>query len=93
MDRNDLIASPTHKELDIQHQIYNGVPVLELMINGQSIMRRISDGYMNATHILSQAGLSKGQRTKALEQFIQIHHQFDKVQGGYGRYQGTWYFT
>ncbi|KAG5456020.1 MAG: hypothetical protein BJ554DRAFT_4353, partial [Olpidium bornovanus] len=52
-------------------------------------MRRKSDAYVNATHILKVANLSKPQRTKILECEVHVgHHQ--KVQGGYGKYQGTW---
>lgn len=52
-------------------------------------MRRKDDGWVNATHILKVANFDKPQRTRILEKEIQkgIHK---KVQGGYGRYQGTW---
>ncbi|KAI5296438.1 hypothetical protein KEM52_002551 [Ascosphaera acerosa] len=52
-------------------------------------MRRRFDGYINATHILKVAGLDKPARTRILEREVQkgIHQ---KVQGGYGKYQGTW---
>jgi hypothetical protein len=77
-------------EIVIQSMIYNGVPVLEMIAGGRPVMRRLVDNYLNATHILSLAGLSKGQRTKALEMFVSIHKIFERVQGGYGKYQGTW---
>lgn len=52
-------------------------------------MRRRSDSWLNATQILKVVGLDKPQRTRVLEREIQkgIH---EKVQGGYGKYQGTW---
>lgn len=52
-------------------------------------MRRKADGWVNATHILKVANFEKPQRTRILEREVQkgIH---EKVQGGYGRYQGTW---
>jgi transcription factor MBP1 len=51
-------------------------------------MRRRSDGWINATHVLKVVGLDKPQRTRVLERDVQkgIH---EKVQGGYGKYQGT----
>jgi hypothetical protein len=52
-------------------------------------MRRRSDSFLNATQILKVAGIDKGKRTKILEKDIAAGHH-EKVQGGYGRYQGTW---
>lgn len=64
------------------------VPVYEYTINGDQIMRRRSDDYINATHILKSAGFDKPARTRILEREVQkgIH---EKVQGGYGKYQGS----
>ena len=61
----------------------------EMMVRGIGVMRRRADSYLNATQILKVAGVDKGKRTKILEKDIAmgIH---EKVQGGYGRYQGTW---
>ncbi|KAL6239988.1 hypothetical protein BDW75DRAFT_445 [Aspergillus navahoensis] len=52
-------------------------------------MRRRSDDWINATHILKVAGFDKPARTRILEREVQkgVH---EKVQGGYGKYQGTW---
>ena len=52
-------------------------------------MRRRSDAWFNATQLLKVVGLDKSQRTRVLEKEIQkgVH---EKVQGGYGKYQGTW---
>ncbi|KAK8846691.1 hypothetical protein IAR55_005778 [Kwoniella newhampshirensis] len=69
--------------------VYSGIPVFEAMIRGISVMRRTSDSWVNATQILKVAGIHKSARTKILEKEILpgIH---EKVQGGYGKYQGTW---
>jgi hypothetical protein len=50
-------------------------------------MRRRHDDWINATHILKAAGFDKPARTRILEREVQkdIH---EKVQGGYGKYQG-----
>lgn len=52
-------------------------------------MRRRSDDWVNATHILKIAGFDKPARTRILEREVQkgVH---EKIQGGYGKYQGTW---
>jgi hypothetical protein len=44
---------------------------------------------MNATQILKVAGIEKGKRTKILEREI-LPGEHEKVQGGYGKFQGTW---
>jgi len=50
-------------------------------------MRRRSDDWINATHILKVADYDKPARTRILEREVQkgVH---EKVQGGYGKYQG-----
>jgi len=53
-------------------------------------MRRRADSYVNATQILKVAGVDKGRRTKILEKEI-LPGKHEIVQGGYGKYQGTWY--
>lgn len=58
-------------------------------VNGVAVMRRRSDSWLNATQILKVAGIEKGKRTKVLEKEILIG-EHEKVQGGYGKYQGTW---
>ncbi|KAI8380722.1 hypothetical protein BD560DRAFT_487364 [Blakeslea trispora] len=68
---------------------YSGVPVYEFMCNNVSVMRRKSDSYLNATQILKVAEFDKPQRTRILEREVQTG-QHEKVQGGYGKYQGTW---
>lgn len=59
----------------------------EFKIDGDSVMRRRGDDWVNATHILKAAGFDKPARTRILEREVQkgVH---EKVQGGYGKYQG-----
>jgi regulatory protein SWI6 len=58
-------------------------------VNDVAVMRRRADSWLNATQILKVAGIEKGKRTKVLEKEILIGDH-EKVQGGYGKYQGTW---
>ena len=58
-------------------------------INRVVLMRRRADSWLNATQILKVAGIDKGKRTKVLEKEI-LAGEHEKVQGGYGKYQGTW---
>ena len=51
-------------------------------------MRRQSDNWVNATHILKAAGFDKPARTRILERDVQ-KGRHEKVQGGYGKFQGT----
>lgn len=67
---------------------YSNVPVYEYNVSGNHIMRRRSDDWINATHILKVADYDKPARTRILEREVQkgVH---EKVQGGYGKYQGN----
>lgn len=73
-----------------RHSYPNAIqtPVFEFKIDGESVMRRRSDDWVNATHILKAAGFDKPARTRILEREVQkgVH---EKIQGGYGKYQGT----
>lgn len=69
--------------------VYSGVHVYEMEVQNVACMRRRSDGWLNATQILKVAGVDKGKRTKVLEKEILVG-EHEKVQGGYGKYQGTW---
>ncbi|KAL1721376.1 hypothetical protein EV715DRAFT_195112 [Schizophyllum commune] len=73
----------------IAQATYSGVPVYEMMCKGVAVMRRRSDSWLNATQILKVAGFDKPQRTRVLEREVQ-KGEHEKVQGGYGKYQGTW---
>ncbi|KAF2643853.1 apses-domain-containing protein [Massarina eburnea CBS 473.64] len=68
---------------------YSNVPVYEFNVAGNHVMRRRADDWINATHILKVADYDKPARTRILEREVQkgVH---EKVQGGYGKYQGTW---
>lgn len=68
---------------------YSGVDVYELIHPTGSIMKRVKDNWVNATHILKAANFAKAKRTRILEKEVlqEIH---EKVQGGFGKYQGTW---
>jgi transcription factor MBP1 len=67
---------------------YSGVPVYEMTCNSVAVMRRRVDSYLNATQILKVAEFDKPQRTRILEKEVQTG-QHEKVQGGYGKYQGN----
>jgi hypothetical protein len=69
--------------------VYSGVAVYEMLVRGVSLMRRRIDGYVNVTQLLKIAGVDKGRRTKILDKEIATI-PYEKVQGGYGKYQGTW---
>ncbi|KAI1778481.1 ANK-repeat protein MBP1 [Hypoxylon cercidicola] len=71
---------------------YSGIPVYEFQFGvdlKEHVMRRRQDNWINATHILKAAGFDKPARTRILEREVQkdVH---EKIQGGYGKYQGTW---
>ncbi|CAG8553134.1 3908_t:CDS:10 [Ambispora leptoticha] len=68
---------------------YSGVPVWEMRCKSVAVMRRKSDGWLNATQILKVAEFDKPHRTRILEREVQ-KGEHEKVQGGYGKYQGTW---
>ncbi|KAJ3076818.1 transcriptional regulator swi6 [Quaeritorhiza haematococci] len=82
-------SKPTEVKEKIYLAIYSGVSVYEIECQGISVMRRTSDSYLNATQVLKVAGLSKPKRTKILEREV-MKGQHEKIQGGYGKYQGTW---
>ncbi|MCJ1463121.1 transcriptional regulator swi6 [Pseudocyphellaria aurata] len=79
---------PGHKP-QIYTAVYSGVSVYEMEVNMVIVMRRRLDSWLNATQILKVAGIEKGKRTKVLEKEI-LAGEHEKVQGGYGKYQGTW---
>ncbi|KAJ3030776.1 transcriptional regulator swi6 [Rhizophlyctis rosea] len=75
--------------LNIYGATYSGIHVYEMLCKNVAVMRRKSDSWLNATQILKVAQIEKGKRTKILEKEI-MTGQHEKVQGGYGKYQGTW---
>lgn len=78
----DVVAAP-----QIFKATYSGVPVYEFIANGIACMRRRSDSWLNATQILKVADFDKPARTRILEREVQ-RGTHEKVQGGYGKYQG-----
>ncbi|CAG8464611.1 6424_t:CDS:2 [Funneliformis mosseae] len=80
-------------EPDLSSQIYkatySGVPVWEFRVRNVAVMRRKTDSWLNATQILKVAEFDKPHRTRILEREVQ-KGEHEKVQGGYGKYQGTW---
>ncbi|RFU33328.1 hypothetical protein B7463_g3009, partial [Scytalidium lignicola] len=71
---------------------YSNIPVYEFQFGEglkEHVMRRRHDDWINATHILKAAGYDKPARTRILEREVQ-KEMHEKVQGGYGKYQGTW---
>ncbi|KAH7025754.1 uncharacterized protein B0I36DRAFT_329067 [Microdochium trichocladiopsis] len=71
---------------------YSGIPVYEFQFGvdlKEHVMRRRQDDWINATHILKAAGFDKPARTRILEREVQ-KDTHEKIQGGYGKYQGTW---
>ncbi len=87
--RGNFAAGVTNAD-GVTTAVYSNVRVYEFFCNGVAIMRRQDDSWVNATHILKCAGIDKGRRTKILEREVHAG-EHEKVQGGYGRYQGTWY--
>jgi hypothetical protein len=71
---------------------YSNVPVYEAECGPLRIgvMRRQKDNWMNCTQILKVAGLDKANRTRILDNEI-TRGKHEKIQGGYGKFQGTWY--
>ena len=63
------------------------MPVYELNVDNNHVMRRRCDDYINATHILKVADYDKPARTRILEREVQKGEHV-KIQGGYGKYQG-----
>lgn len=83
------MAGNTNPPIKIYNAVYSSVQVYECMVRGIAVMRRRNDSYVNATQILKVAGVDKGRRTKILEKEI-LPGKHEIVQGGYGKYQGTW---
>lgn len=76
----------------IEIATYADTDVYECYIRGYEsriVMRRTQDDWVNITQVFKIAQFSKTQRTKVLEkESNDMRHE--KVQGGYGRFQGTW---
>lgn len=76
----------------IEVATYAETDVYECYVRGfesRIVMRRTHDDWVNITQVFKIAQFSKTQRTKVLEKEANdMRHE--KVQGGYGRFQGTW---
>lgn len=76
----------------IEIATYSDVDVYECYLRGsesQLVMRRVKDDWVNITQILKMANFSKAKRSRILEREV-VLMKHEKVQGGYGRFQGTW---
>lgn len=76
----------------IEMATYAETDVFECYIRGfesRIVMRRKHDNWINITQVFKIAKFSKTQRTKVLEKESNDMEN-EKVQGGYGRFQGTW---
>lgn len=82
-------GSALQESSHVYSAVYSGVSVFEMMCRNVAVMRRQKDSYLNATQVLKVANIDKGKRTKILEKEI-LNKEHEKVQGGYGKYQGTW---
>ncbi|TFK65589.1 transcription factor [Pluteus cervinus] len=89
MQANSRVPGGAQASVKIYNAVYSSVQVYECMVRGIAVMRRRNDSYVNATQILKVAGVDKGRRTKILEKEI-LPGKHEIVQGGYGKYQGTW---
>ncbi|CCK68667.1 SBF complex DNA-binding subunit SWI4 KNAG_0B02250 [Huiozyma naganishii CBS 8797] len=84
--------SPPVGQPIIERATYSETDVYECYIKGSEsriVMRRTRDDWVNVTQIFKIGKYTKNHRTKILEKESQdLEHE--KVQGGYGRFQGTW---
>lgn len=82
-----LSRRPTHLA-GVQLAQYANVDVLEVEVGEQKVMRRVSDGSVNATQLLKVAGIDHSKRQRVLDH--EITDWSEKIQGGTHKYQGTW---
>ena len=87
-----VLLSPHSNHPVIEIATYSETDVYECYIRGfetKIVMRRTKDDWINITQVFKIAQFSKTKRTKILEKESN-DMQHEKVQGGYGRFQGTW---
>ncbi|QPG73039.1 hypothetical protein FOA43_000343 [Brettanomyces nanus] len=84
-----ISTDATYHVTPVYRAAYSGIDVFEMEVNQCPIMRRVKDSFFNATQILKLVGLDRSRRYKLLETEI-YQGPHEKVQGGFGRYQGTW---
>ncbi|KAJ3104452.1 transcriptional regulator swi6 [Phlyctochytrium planicorne] len=85
----DSKSVPSSPPAQVYSDIVSGVPVFEAIISGTSVLRRKSDNFVNATQILKVAGLTKPRRSAIMQKEI-LSGSFERIQGGTGKFQGTW---
>ncbi|CCE63170.1 hypothetical protein TPHA_0E00750 [Tetrapisispora phaffii CBS 4417] len=76
----------------IEIATYSEIDVYECYVRGfesRIVMRRKNNDWVNITQVLKLASFSKTKRTKIIEK-ESMNMEHEKVQGGYGRFQGTW---
>ncbi|CCD22311.1 SBF complex DNA-binding subunit SWI4 NDAI_0A01530 [Naumovozyma dairenensis CBS 421] len=87
-----LSLTPQSSRPIIEIATYADTDVYECYVKGYEakvVMRRTRDDWINITQVFKIGKFSKAQRTKVLElEANEMKHE--KVQGGYGRFQGTW---
>lgn len=91
-DQQDLSNVNVSNIPVIEIATYAETDVYECYIRGfesRIVMRRTNNDWINITQIFKLAAFTKTRRTKVLEKESN-HMQHEKVQGGYGRFQGTW---
>ena len=87
-----VLLAPHSNHPVIEIATYSETDVYECYIRGfetKIVMRRTKDDWINITQVFKIAQFSKTKRTKILEKESN-DMQHEKVQGGYGRFQGTW---
>lgn len=79
---NPTLEIATYAETDVYECYLKG-------LESNIVMRRVKDDFVNITQVLKLAKFPKTQRSKILEREVALM-KHEKVQGGYGRFQGTW---
>ncbi|CCE65209.1 hypothetical protein TPHA_0K00750 [Tetrapisispora phaffii CBS 4417] len=86
-DDTDIDVEPI-----IEIATYSEIDVFECYMKGsetKTVMRKVSNDWVNATQIFKIANFTKNKRTRILEREAKLI-KHEKIQGGYGRFQGTW---
>ncbi|ORY46331.1 hypothetical protein BCR33DRAFT_783510 [Rhizoclosmatium globosum] len=79
-------------EVTIKTSTYSNTPVIELIYKGMSVLRRSGYLAINGTQILTIGGVTeRAKRARILDvKCIGEGWPVEKVQGGAGKFQGTW---
>lgn len=81
-DKPPIVEIATYSDVEVFESYFKG-------FESRIIMRRIKDDWVNVTQAFKIAKFSKTKRTRILEKESNFMRH-EKVQGGYGRFQGTW---